>query len=78
MLFLAVAAAVGVAGLLRRRLYLEVVVSSAIGVVDSDAAVGVLIIRRRTLSTGRRETLATAAAPAPAPAAVAVDVEGTV
>lgn len=57
----AAAAAVAVAeGLLRSRLYLEVVGGSAAGccvVVSTAADVGELIIRRRTLNTGRRETL---------------------
>lgn len=48
--------------LLRSRLYLKVVANSAICVVDSSAAAGVLIMRLRTLSTGRRDTFAVAAA----------------
>lgn len=59
--------------LLRSRLYLKVVANSAICVVDSNAAAGVLIMRLRTLSTGRRDTFAVAAAEAAAEAAL-VDV----
>lgn len=59
--------------LLRSRLYLKVVANSAICVVDSSAAAGVLIMRLRTLSTGRRDTFAVTAA-APATEAALVDV----
>lgn len=50
-----------VVGLLRSRLYLKVVVivvNSVVGVVASNAVVGELIRRLRTLNTGRRVTLA--------------------
>lgn len=72
----AAAATVNAVDLLRSRLYLKVVANSAICVVvDSNAAVGVLIMRLRTLSTGRRDTLAPAlAAAATAAAAALVDV----
>lgn len=74
----AAAATVDAVDLLRSRLYLKVVANSAICVVvDSNAAVGVLIMRLRTLSTGRRDTLApapAAAATAAAAAAALVDV----
>lgn len=66
-----IAAVVDAVDLLRSRLYLKVVADSAICVVDSNAAVGVLIMRLRTLSTGRRDTLAPAPAAAAAVAAAA-------
>lgn len=68
----AAAATVDAVDLLRSRLYLKVVANSAICVVvDSNAAVGVLIMRLRTLSTGRRDTLAPALAAAATAAAAA-------
>lgn len=53
---------VAVVGLLRSRLYLKVVVDSVVVcVAGSDAVAGVLIMRLRTLNTGRRDTLAAVA-----------------